>query len=143
MTNDHAADRFWNTVISQTLTGGHDGKHPFVFSKHYENGTEVPRPEASSFLHWGVGELKLESKTDWRASFEDSKQGFHVVEFSDRYECHVDKVDPDRDPLGHLVEDSPGTLVAIAIAGVAAIGGTAYYFYKKKEKNRKKDRSTE
>ena len=135
MTSDPNADKFWNTVISQTLTGGHDGKHPFVISKYHSNGQQVPRPEASSFLHWSVGELKLEAKTDWRTSFEDADQGFHAVEFTDRYECHIDKVDPDKDPLGHLVEDSPVTLATIAIAGtVTVLGGIAYYFYRKKKK---------
>ena len=134
MVVDSDADKFWNTVISHTLTGGHDGKSPFVLSKYHSDGTEVPRPNASSYLHWRVGELKWENKQDWRASFEASEQGFHAIEFKDRYECHIDKVDPDKDPLGHLVQDSPGTLAVAVIAGIAAIGGTAYYFYKKKQK---------
>lgn len=56
------------------------------------------------------------------------------MEFEDRYECHIDKVDPNKDPLGHLVNDSSGTLASI-IVGIAAlaIGGGAYYFYKKKQ----------
>lgn len=132
---DPEAEKFWNTVISHTLTGGYDGKNPFVFSKTQEDGKPVPRPESTSFLYWSVGEIKLEGKTDWRSQLENTKQSFHALEFDTRYECHIDKIDPDKDPLGHLVNDSPGTLAA-AIVGIAAIvGGVSYYFHRKNKED--------
>jgi hypothetical protein len=106
MDNTSEADNFWKAVISRTLTGGYNGKRPLILSKYFENGSEIPRPEDTSVLNRGLGEIKLQ-KADWRASFQKLDQGFHAVEFNDRYDCHIDKVDPDKDPIGHLVEDSP------------------------------------
>ena len=139
MDNTSEADNFWKTVISQTLTGGYNGKRPLILSKYFENGSEIPRPEDTSILHRSLGELKLQ-KADWRASFQKLDQGFHAVEFNDRYDCHIDKVDPDKDPIGHLVEDSPGTFVALIVGSLVLIsGGIAYYFYKKKEEEEREE----
>jgi hypothetical protein len=41
-------------------------------------------------------------------------RGVHVREFPDHFEIHVDQVDPRTNPLGHLIYDSPETLVAFA-----------------------------
>lgn len=141
MTNivDPEAENFWNTVISHTLTGGYEGTNPFVFSKTQENGIPVPRPESTSFLYWSVGEIKLEGKTDWRAQLKDTKQSFHAVEFDKRYECHIDKIDPDKDPLGHLVSDSPATLVTAIVGAVAVAGTIAYYFHRKRKKEEEEE----
>ncbi len=38
----------------------------------------------------------------------------HIREYDDKYVVHVDKVDPRKDPLGHLMKDSPETLLGIA-----------------------------
>jgi len=38
----------------------------------------------------------------------------HIREYDDKYIVHVDKVDPRKDPLGHLLKDSPETLLGIA-----------------------------
>jgi len=37
----------------------------------------------------------------------------HIREYDDKYVVHIDKVDPRRDPLGHLLRDSPETLLGI------------------------------
>ena len=47
-------------------------------------------------------------------------RGVHVREFPDRYEIHVDQVDPRTNPLGHLISDSPETLVAFAATSILA-----------------------
>ena len=134
MNNTSEADSFWKAVISQTLTGGYTGKNPLILSKYYESGNEIPRPEGTSFLHRSLGEIKLQN-ADWRASFQKLDQGFHAVEFDDRYECHIDKVDPDKNPISHLVEDSPVTLaLLIAVPVLLTAGGLAYYFHKKKKR---------
>ncbi|MDA4131339.1 MAG: hypothetical protein OK457_11260 [Thaumarchaeota archaeon] len=49
-----------------------------------------------------------------------NSRGLHVREYEDRYEIHVDLVDPQEDPLGHLVFDSPETLSAIAASSLLA-----------------------
>ncbi|MEM2760015.1 MAG: hypothetical protein QXU32_01155 [Nitrososphaerales archaeon] len=38
----------------------------------------------------------------------------HIREYDDKYVVHMDKVDPRKDPLGHLLKDSPETLIGIA-----------------------------
>lgn len=43
---------------------------------------------------------------------------------SDSCEVHYDKVNPHQDPLGHLKEDSPGTLAAL---GFGALGFVLAY----------------
>lgn len=42
----------------------------------------------------------------------------HIREYNDKYTVHMDKVDPRKDPLGHLVHDAPEVLVGIAAAGL-------------------------
>lgn len=132
MDNTIEADNFWKAVISQTLTGGYSGKHPLILSKYFKDGSEIPRPEHTSILNRSIGEIKFQW-ADWRASFQKLEQGFHAVEFNDRYECHIDKVDPDKDPIGRLIVDSPGTLeLFIAVPLLMISGGIAYYFCRKK-----------
>jgi len=41
----------------------------------------------------------------------------HIREYDDKYVVHVDKVDPRKDPLGHLLKDSPETLLGI-VSGI-------------------------
>lgn len=121
------APGFWQSIIEWTLSEG-----TLTFPKAQESGLVVPRPEDSGFLVKHVGELKGQL-ADWRASLDNDQRGFHAVEYEDRFECHIDHKDPFKDPLGHLVEDSPGTLGliigGIAVAGLA--GGLAYYYRRK------------
>lgn len=49
----------------------------------------------------------------------------HIREYADHYAVHTDRIDPRRDPLGHLVRDAPEVLAGIA-AGAAA-GALAYF----------------
>lgn len=48
----------------------------------------------------------------------------HIREYDDHYTVHTDRVDPRRDPLGHLIYDAPEVLAGLA-AGAAA-GAAAY-----------------
>jgi hypothetical protein len=117
------ARSYWEAVIRRTYSGGYTGESPLTIWKALPRGGEIPRPDdADGILIPSVGELKGQTN-DWRASLDRTIAGFHAVEFQDRYECHMDAKDPFKDPLGHLVEDSPGTLVAvgaIAVLGIAA-----------------------
>jgi len=45
----------------------------------------------------------------------------HIREYDDRFLVHTDKVDPRRDPLGHLIHDAPEVLVGLVCA---AFGGS-------------------
>jgi len=42
----------------------------------------------------------------------------HILEYDDKYLVHMDKVDPRKDPLGHLILDAPEFLVGVASAFV-------------------------
>ena len=44
----------------------------------------------------------------------------HIREYDDRFLVHRDKVDPRKDPLGHLIYDAPEVLIGLACA---AFGG--------------------
>ena len=48
----------------------------------------------------------------------------HIREYDDCYTVHTDRVDPRRDPLGHLIRDAPEVLIG-AGCGLAA-GALAY-----------------
>lgn len=45
----------------------------------------------------------------------------HIREYDDKFLVHTDKVDPRKDPLGHLIHDAPEVLVGLACA---AFGGS-------------------
>ena len=58
----------------------------------------------------------------------------HIREYDDKFLVHTDKVDPRRDPLGHLIHDAPEVLVGLACA---AFGGpkVASSLFKNSKKN--------
>ncbi len=58
----------------------------------------------------------------------------HIREYDNRFLVHTDKVDPRRDPLGHLIHDAPEVLVGLACA---AFGGpkVASSLFKNSKKN--------
>ncbi len=40
----------------------------------------------------------------------------HIREYDDKFLVHTDRIDPRKDPLGHLVFDAPEVLVGLACA---------------------------
>ena len=40
----------------------------------------------------------------------------HIREYDDKFLVHTDKIDPRKDPIGHLVYDAPEVLVGLACA---------------------------
>jgi hypothetical protein len=45
-----------------------------------------------------------------------NSSGLHIREYRDRFVVHEDRVDPRIDPIGHLIKDSPETLLAFGAA---------------------------
>lgn len=45
----------------------------------------------------------------------------HVREYEDRYVVHVDRVDPRKDPLMHIVLDAPELIIASALGIYAGV----------------------
>ena len=40
----------------------------------------------------------------------------HIREYNDKFLVHTDKIDPRKDPIGHLVFDAPEVLIGLACA---------------------------
>lgn len=108
---------------------------PKVFKFNKDDKTADLLPSKCSYLEHSIGELKGQI-ADWRGSITGKNEGFHVVEFSDRFECHIDVWGPAKTFWRHLTDDSPGTLGAIFGVAAHIIGGIAtYYFFKDSDKN--------
>jgi len=74
---------------------------------------EVPK-EVRPFMLEDAEETNLGQKN---GAIRQLRYGnLHIRECDDKYLVHVDKVDPRKDPLGHLIHDAPEFLVGIASA---------------------------
>ena len=62
----------------------------------------------------------------------------HIREYDDKFLVHMDKIDPRKDPLGHLVVDAPEVLIGLACAvfGGGKIASTLF------KNNNSKSKST-
>ncbi len=60
----------------------------------------------------------------------------HIREYDDKFLVHTDKIDPRKDPIGHLVHDAPEVLIGLACA---IFGGSQIA---KKFLNKKSNKST-
>ncbi|MFQ5940442.1 MAG: hypothetical protein ACE5KA_01930 [Nitrososphaerales archaeon] len=58
-------------------------------------------------------ETKLGERNGARKQYRYGK--LHIREYDDKYVVHMDKVDPRKDPMGHLLKDSPETLIGFAL----------------------------
>lgn len=74
---------------------------------------------------------------DWKETLVGSKKGarkqfrhgnLHIREFEGYYTVHMDKANPAKDPLGHLLIDAPEYLVA-SIVGLKVAQKAAYRTY--------------
>ena len=55
----------------------------------------------------------------------------HIREYPDKFLVHTDRIDPRKDPMGHLVRDAPEFLVGLACAAFTGLQ-SAKKFHKKK-----------
>jgi hypothetical protein len=55
----------------------------------------------------------------------------HIREYSDKFLVHTDRIDPRKDPMGHLVRDAPEFLVGLACVAFTGLQ-SAKKFHKKK-----------
>ncbi|MCL4345071.1 MAG: hypothetical protein M1375_00875 [Candidatus Thermoplasmatota archaeon] len=104
---------FWKKAISDVLSRG-----KINLNKVDRYGEEIPRPEDSGLFKRSIGEIRGQM-SDWRASLDGSTKGIHVVEFRDHYEVHVDRFDPYKKPVEHLLYDSP--IYGAVLTGVSII----------------------
>ncbi len=106
---------FWNTVVASVLAYGN-----MDLPKFFPDGSKVPSPEVSGLFSRSIGERKGQI-ADWRSSIPNSKRGVHAVEFDDHYSVHVDRFDPNKDPVRHLFLDSPKTIVSLLATGLISM----------------------
>ena len=94
------------------------------------NEIEVPK-ELREFMLEEAEETILGQKN---GAYKQYRYGnLHIREYDDKFLLHSDKVDPRKDPIGHLVYDAPEILIGLACA---IFGGSqiAKKFFNKKSK---------
>jgi len=94
------------------------------------NEIEVPK-ELREFMLDEAEETLLGKKN---GAYKQYRYGnLHIREYDDKFLVHTDKVDPRKDPLGHLIHDAPEILIGLAFA---VFGGSqiAKKFLNKKSK---------
>ncbi len=94
------------------------------------NEIEVPK-ELREFMLEEAEETFLGQKN---GAYKQYRYGnLHIREYDNKFLLHSDKVDPRKDPIGHLVHDAPEVLIGLACA---IFGGSqiAKKFLNKKSK---------
>ena len=77
------------------------------------NEIEVPK-ELREFMLEGAEETILGQKNGAEKQYRYGN--LHIREYSDKFLVHNDRVDPRKDPMGHLVRDAPEVLIGLACA---------------------------
>jgi len=74
---------------------------------------EVPK-ELREFMLEGAEETFLGQKN---GAYKQYRYGnLHIREYDDKFLVHTDRIDPRKDPIGHLVYDAPEVLIGISCA---------------------------
>ena len=91
---------------------------------------EIPK-ELREFMLEEAEETYLGQKN---GAYKQYRYGnLHIREYDDKFLVHTDKIDPRKDPIGHLIHDAPEVLIGLACA---VFGGSqiAKKFLNKKSK---------
>ena len=97
------------------------------------NEIEVPK-ELREFMLDEAEETILGKKNGANKQYRYGN--LHIREYDDKFLVHTDKVDPRKDPIGHLIHDAPEVLIGLAFA---VFGGSQIA---KKFLNKKSNKST-
>ena len=91
---------------------------------------EVPK-ELREFMLEGAEETFLGQKNGAQKQYRYGN--LHIREHNEKFLVHTDRIDPRKDPIGHLVHDAPEILIGLACA---IFGGSEITkkFLKKKSK---------
>ena len=65
----------------------------------------------------------------------------HIREYNDKFTVHLDKIDPRKNPLGHLLIDAPEVLIGLAGAAISGLAIGTYIYKSKKDSLLKKPQS--
>ena len=74
---------------------------------------EVPK-ELREFMITGAEETILGQKNGAQKQYRYGN--LHIREYDDKFLVHTDRIDPRKDPIGHLVFDAPEVLIGLACA---------------------------
>ena len=96
---------------------------------------EVPK-ELRPFMMDAAKETELGHKNG--ASKQYRYGNLHIREYDDKYLVHMDRVDPLKDPLGHLVFDAQEILVGLASGAVGGAKVASHLYNKSKKTKRDK-----
>ena len=78
-------------------------------------GDEIIVPkELREFMLEGAEETFLGQKNGAKKQYRYGN--LHIREYDDKFLIHTDKIDPRKDPLGHLFYDAPEVLAGLACA---------------------------
>ena len=97
-----------------------------------ENEIEVPK-ELREFMLENAQETTLGQKNGAKKQYRYGN--LHIKEYDDKFLVHTDKIDPRKDPIGHLVYDSPEILVGLACTILGGIEIAKKFQNKKSNKS--------
>ena len=96
-------------------------------------GDEIVVPkELREFMLEGAEETFLGQKNGAKKQYRYGN--LHIREYDDKFLVHTDKIDPRKDPLGHLIFDAPEVLVGLACAVFGGSQVEKYLINKNKSK---------
>ncbi len=92
---------------------------------------EVPK-ELREFMLDKAEETLLGKKN---GAYKQYRYGnLHIREYDDKFLVHTDKIDPRKDPIGHLIHDAPEILIGLACAIFAGSQITKKFLNKKSKR---------
>ena len=93
---------------------------------------EVPK-ELREFMLDGAEETFLGQKNGAEKQYRYGN--LHIREYNKKFLVHTDKIDPRKDPIGHLVHDAPEILIGLACAVFGGSQITKKFLKKKSKKS--------
>ena len=93
---------------------------------------EVPK-ELREFMLEGAEETSLGQKNGAHKQYRYGN--LHIREYDDKFLVHTDRIDPRKDPIGHLVYDAPEVLIGLACAVFGGSQITKQILKKKSKKS--------
>ena len=97
----------------------------------FRDEIEVPK-ELREFMIDGAEETFLGQKNGAKKQYRYGN--LHIREYDDNFLVHTDKIDPRKDPLGHLLYDAPEVLVGLGCAFLGGLQTGKSQFNKNKSK---------
>lgn len=81
-----------------------------------ERDIVIPKDVRPSVPEW-IHETRLGHLDGARRQYRHGN--LHVREYEDAFVAHTDKVDPRKDPLGHIIHDAPEVMAGIVCGALA------------------------